>query len=64
MPTNSLEYRGFITSYDRQVDKLVSKVNIIPIASADRMLQNMPIEPLFKITATCSFLSSNGILIQ
>ena len=44
MPTNSLEYRGFITSYDRPVDKLVSKANIIPIASADKTLQNMPIK--------------------
>jgi hypothetical protein len=44
MRTDNLEYRGFIKLFDRPVNKLVSKSNIIPIASADRTLQNISVE--------------------
>jgi len=44
MPTNQIEYRGFIKSYDKLVNKLAAKVSIIPISSADKTLQNMPVD--------------------
>jgi hypothetical protein len=44
MLTNHIEYRGFIKSFDRPVNKLATRVNILPIASSDKTLCNMPIE--------------------
>jgi len=44
MLTNHIEYRGFIKSYDKLVNKLASKVSIIPISSTDKTLQNIPID--------------------
>jgi len=44
MPTNQIEYRGFIKSYDKLVNKLAAKIRIMPISSADKTLQNMSVD--------------------
>jgi hypothetical protein len=58
MHTNHIEYRGFIKSFDGPVNKLATTVNILPIASSDKTLRNMPIEvnALWDTGATLTFI--------
>jgi hypothetical protein len=58
MPINHTEHRGFIKSYDGPVNKLAATTNILPIASSDKTLCNMPFEvnALWDTGATLTFI--------
>ena len=58
MPTNFIEHRGFIKLYNGPINKLSTTVNILPTASADKVLKNIPvqIEALWDTGATLTFI--------
>jgi len=58
MPTNRVEYRGFIKSYYSSVNKLSTTVKILPIGSSDKNIKNstVTIEALWDTGATLTFI--------
>jgi hypothetical protein len=58
MPTNHIEYRSFIKSYDKSVNKLKTTLEIKPIASTDKNLYNelVKVNALWDTGATLSFI--------
>jgi len=58
MPTDNTEYRGFIKSYDGLVNKLSTTVSILPTASSDKTLKDIPvnIKALWDTGATLTFI--------